>query len=84
LAIDELCFGLTGANGRAGTVEVRFVLRDETLEVEGQGHFGQAQAQPVLSDLSKVILDALVDEHALVPGEGGPRFRLVKRRDPVG
>src|SRR5579859_1962402 len=35
LAIDELCFGLTGANGRTGTVEIRFVLNDGTLEVHG-------------------------------------------------
>ena len=41
LAIDELCFGLTGANGRAGTVEVRFVLNDGTLEVQGMGHFDE-------------------------------------------
>jgi serine/threonine-protein kinase RsbW len=83
LAIDELCFGLTGADGRAGTVEVRFVLREGTLEVEGEGHFDQAHSHPVRSELSTVILDALVDEHALVAGEGGPRFRLVKRRGPA-
>ncbi len=84
LAIDELCFGLTGGNGRAGTVVVRFMLRGETLVVEGEGHFDHPHAGPALSELSKVILDALVDEHALVPGDDGPRFRLVKRRVPPG
>jgi serine/threonine-protein kinase RsbW len=84
LAIDELCFGLTGANGRAGTVEVRFVLNGGTLEVYGMGHFDEPHDPPVLSELSRVILDALVDEHAITAGEGGPQFRLVKRRESAG
>jgi serine/threonine-protein kinase RsbW len=83
LAIDELCFGLTGADGRVGIVEVRFVLNDGTLEVHGLGHFNEPQERPVLSELSKVILDALVDEHSLIAAEGGPEFRLVKRREPA-
>jgi serine/threonine-protein kinase RsbW len=83
LAIDELCFGLTGANGRAGTVEVRFLLNDGTLEVHGLGHFNEPLEHPVLSELSQVILDALVDEHSLMAAEGGPQFRLVKRREPA-
>jgi serine/threonine-protein kinase RsbW len=84
LAIDELCFGLTGTKGRAGTVEVRFVLNDGMLEVHGTGHFDDHQEPPVLSELSQVILDALVDEHALMVADGGPQFRLVKRRGPTG
>src|SRR5262249_10997893 len=39
LAIDELCFGLTGPTGRHGTVELRYLIVDEGLVVEGQGHF---------------------------------------------
>jgi serine/threonine-protein kinase RsbW len=84
LAIDELCFGLTGSSGRTGTVEIRFVVRDGGLEVEGQGRFEDNHYQPHLSDLSKVILDALVDEHALLNADGGPRFRLVKLRGTAG
>jgi hypothetical protein len=83
LAIDELCFGLTGAHGRAGIVELRFVVQDGALEVEGHGHFDDNHYVPELSELSKVILDALVDEHALSSAKGGPRFRLVKRRAPA-
>ena len=83
LAIDELCFGLTGANGRAGTVEVRFVLNEGTLEVHGVGHFNEPMEHPVLSELSQLILDALVDEHSLMAAEGGPQFRLFKRREPA-
>ncbi len=81
LAIDELCFGLTGAHGRPGTVHVRFLLRDSALVVEGEGQFEDSHRLTELSELSKVILDALVDEHELLTDEQGPRFRLVKRRN---
>src|SRR5579859_6659783 len=37
LAIDELCFGLTGLHGRAGIVRVRYLVLDGALEVEGEG-----------------------------------------------
>jgi hypothetical protein len=79
LAIDELCFGLTGPDGRSGTVHLRFLVRDGGLEVEGEGHFEDNNRVSQLSDLSKVILGALVDEHELLAGHPDPRFRLVKR-----
>jgi hypothetical protein len=78
LAIDELCYGLTGSTGRDGTVQVRFVLGDDSLLVEGEGHF-VITTPPTLSDLSEVILTALVDEHELGLGPDGPTFRLLKR-----
>jgi hypothetical protein len=77
LAIDELCYGLTGSTGRDGTVQVRFLLGPDSLLVEGEGHFNAA-IEP-LSELSEVILSALVDEHELGTGPNGPMFRLLKR-----
>ncbi len=83
LAIDEVCFGMTGTKGRDGVIEVRFVLGDDALAIRGQGHF--ATPGPVhLSEISEVILDALVDEHSLSDGAGGPRFKLVKKRSTKG
>jgi hypothetical protein len=79
LAIDELCFGLTGPTGRRGTVELRYILGDDGLVVEGQGHFVDDVAPVGLTELSRVILSALVDEHQLGSGPNGPAFRLVKR-----
>jgi hypothetical protein len=79
LAIDELCFGLTGPTGRPGTVELRYLLGDDTLVVEGQGHFVDDPAPVGLTELSKVILSALVDDHQLGAGPHGPGFRLVKQ-----
>ena len=81
LAIDEMCFGLTGSKGKDGILEIRFVLSPEGLTVEGEGNF--STPVPVhLAELSKVILDALVDEHTISDGADGPRFRLIKKRDP--
>jgi hypothetical protein len=80
LAIDEMCFGLTGSKGKDGILELRFLLSPEGLTVEGKGSF--SPPGPVhLSELSKVILDALVDEHSISDGADGPRFRLMKKRD---
>ncbi|HUE59053.1 MAG TPA: hypothetical protein VMO88_05680 [Acidimicrobiales bacterium] len=85
LAIDELCFGLTGPTGRRGTVELRYVMLHDGLEVEGKGRFVDDITPVGLTDLSRVILGALVDEHELGPGPPAPHFRLVKRRrnDPT-
>jgi hypothetical protein len=80
LAIDELCFGLTGPTGRRGTVELRYVMLDDGLEVDGEGRFVDDITPVGLTDLSRVILGALVDEHELGPGPPAPHFRLVKRR----
>ena len=80
LAIDELCYGLTGSGGREGTVAIRYVLDTDSLVVEGRGHFHGSDGKAGLSELSEVILHALVDEHDLRASDGGPTFRLVKRR----
>jgi serine/threonine-protein kinase RsbW len=81
LAIDELCYGLTGNTGRPGTVEVRYRVEGDRLVIEGDGHFeGTDNASAVLSELSRVILAALVDEHEMIDVPGRPRFRLVKQR----
>ncbi len=78
LAIDEICFGMTGSTGRDGILDVRFLLGQGALTVRGEGRF--STPTPVhLSELSEVILDALVDEHFLKDGAEGPHFELVKR-----
>lgn len=84
LAIDELCFGLTGPTGRHGTVELVYRITGEALVVEGQGRFLEDIAPVSLTDLSELILSALVDEHRLVAGPDGPSFRMVKRRRSNG
>lgn len=85
LAIDELCYGLTGNRGREGSVFIRYVLDGDSLTVEGVGRFAGSEnlngpVRPEMSELSEVILDALVDEHRVDAGPEGPRFQMVKRR----
>ena len=79
LAIDELCYSLIGSRGRAGMVELRYVVLDAALQVEGSGAFDGETPELSLSELSERILTALVDEHEL-SNDGTPRFRLLKRR----
>ena len=84
LAIDELCFGLTGPHGRDGVVTLSYIVRDDALEVRGEGQFPASQTPTVALELSELILNALVDEHELTTDNGRPRFRLVKRRTANG
>lgn len=81
LALDELCFALTGSKGRTGSVRLRYTLADGKLEVTGTAQFGSEAAQPSLSEFSHQILSALVDEYELYRDDlDKPSFRLVKRR----
>jgi len=81
IAIDELCFALVGARGRAGTVTLRYLLDGDELSVEGHGRFTDGLANdPVVSAMSDQILAAVVDHCELAAGEEGPSFRMVKRR----
>ena len=79
LAIDELCFALIGSKGRLGSVSLRYVLTGNELSIEGRGDFGDDGPAPRLSDLSKQILGALVDDYEL-GSEGASTFRLVKSK----
>ena len=81
LAIDELCFVLIGSRGREGTVDLRYSVDADQLEVEGVGTFADDQTDPMLAAFTRQILGALVDEYAVYRDDGGRAcFRLVKRR----
>ena len=82
LAIDELCFALIGSKGREGTVTLRYAMPEGALHIEGTGRFAgnSSDATPTLSELSKQILSALVDEYDVFSEDGHPSFRLRKQR----
>jgi hypothetical protein len=81
LAIDELCFALTGGRGREGCLLTRYAASDDALEVQATASFTVDGPRPALSELSEAILHALVDEHEVyVDDDGRPSFRLLKRR----
>lgn len=81
LAIDELCFALIGNKGRPGYVSLRYVMTTDALHIEGEGAFEDVGPAPKLSDLSRQILAALVDEYD-VGGAGteSSRFSLRKTK----
>jgi len=79
LAVDEMCFALTGARGRDGTLELRFELTEAGIAIVGEGHF-PSPVSLQWAPISEVVLKALVDEHSLSDGPGGARFLLVKHR----
>ena len=84
IAIDEVCFSMVGARGRAGTITLRYLLEADQLAVEGTGKFSDGLGnEPVVSALSDQILAAVGDECELSAGEEGTRFRLVKRHRPA-
>lgn len=80
LAIDELCFALTGGKGREGWLLTTYAAAGDALEVRATASFS-VDSGPQLSELSNAILDALVDEHEVYQDDSGsPSFRLLKRR----
>ncbi len=81
LAIDELCYGLTGPEGRSGTVHITYRMSPERLDIEGDGHFDGPVPTIALTEWSEIMLTALVDEHELQADDFGARFRLVKRAE---
>jgi anti-sigma regulatory factor (Ser/Thr protein kinase) len=94
IAVDELCFALIGGHGRDGVLTLTIRLGADSLEIEGVGRFdgpgehdagrgAAVAASPTagdLSELSALILGAVVDEHELSIDGDGSRFRLLKRR----
>ncbi len=84
LAIDELCFAVTGGKRQDGWVLMRYVVRGDadTLEVHARASFAAPGPEPLLNELSGAVLDALVDEHEVRRDgdQGSPSFSLVKRR----
>src|ERR1051325_2732599 len=80
LAIDELCYALIGSKGRIGSVSLRYLLVDGGLHIEGHGEFADEGPAPKLTDLSRQILKALVDDYDLSGAAGAPAFKLVKNK----
>ncbi len=81
LAINELCFAVTGGRGQEGWLLTRYAASGEDLQVRATASLSVDGPLPELSELSRAILDALVDEHEVYQDDSGrPSFRLVKRR----
>ena len=87
IAVDELCFHLLGEadNGHDGsadprTMDLTYSAGADSITITGLTGLNGPIPEP--SELSKQILDALVDEHEVGGGDDGMvRFRLTKQRE---
>lgn len=81
IGVDELSVYLTGAHGRPGTIDIRFDLHDDGIEIHGRGRFAPGhRIRTELTELSRMILSTVADEASLEQSEGIPTFALSKRK----
>ena len=86
IAVDELCYFLLGSQigGAVGTITLVCTISAEGLVVIGTGSWpndgGDAAAPSTLAELSRRILESVVDEYECDGTTAAPRFRLLKRR----
>ena len=85
IAVDELSAYITGSQGRAGSVDVRFMIGDDRIEIRGTavleaGH----KVRTDLTELSQMILETVADSASLEQLDGSPTFTLVKSKKASG
>jgi hypothetical protein len=84
IAVDELCYFLLGGHGTAGAITLVCTIRVEGLTVEGTGSWpgdgGTGAPALQLPELSRRILESVVDEYECDGTAAEPHFRLLKRR----
>ena len=77
IAVDELTYALMGDDPGDDRLTLRYSASPGLVEIEGSF---PAPGRPVdVSELSKSIISAVVDEHDIVDDGATRRFRLVKR-----
>ncbi len=81
IGVDELAAYVMGRQGRPGTLEIRFVVLEDGLEIHGEGHLeSDEKVRTDLTEFSRVILDSVVDSAGLGQSDGIPTFDLLKKR----
>jgi serine/threonine-protein kinase RsbW len=81
IAVDELAAYLTGAHGREGTLEVAFVIQDDSIAIKGAGKFPPGiKVRTELTEFSRQILDTVADDATLESRDGVPTFALTKQK----
>lgn len=81
IAVDEMCAYLTGAHGREGSLEVRYEVHADRLEIRGAGQFAPGhKVRSELTDFSRMILTTVVDSASLALADGVPTFILAKSK----
>jgi hypothetical protein len=81
IGVDELSAYLTGTQGREGTLEIRFTVHGDRIEIDGTGDLAPTQkVRTELTEFSRMILDTVADKASLQQVDGHPSFKLVKSR----
>jgi len=77
IAVDELAYLLIGDDPAGEALTLRYVASPGVVEIEGScAAHGETV---VMSELSRAIITAVVDEHDIVDDGETRRFRLLKR-----
>ena len=74
IAVNEMCHLLIGS-GATGRVSVDFQANSDGVIVEGHS---AAPGQAIGNEFTDTILSRVADEHTVIDGDDGRRFRLVK------
>jgi hypothetical protein len=82
IGVDELAAYVIGPQGREGTLEIRFSILEDGLEIHGEGHLTTAtNVRRELTEFSRVILASVADSARLQQLDGVPTFDLTKKRN---
>jgi serine/threonine-protein kinase RsbW len=81
IGVDELSAYLTGPQGRAGTLTIRFSVGEDRIAIRGLGQFrSSGELRTQLTEFSRMILATVADSASLDCPDGTLRFDLVKSR----
>ncbi len=81
IGVDELCAYLTGSQGREGTLEVRFTIDEDKIEIFGKADLSPGhKVRTDLTEFSQMILETVADSASLIQQDGLPVFHLVKSK----
>lgn len=84
IGVDELSAYLTGAQGREGTLEVRFAIGEGKIEITGTARLAPGdKVRTDLTEFSQMILATVADSATLAQRDGAPVFELVKSKKPA-
>jgi hypothetical protein len=77
IAVDELTYALMGDEPTGGTLTLRYLTTQGRVEIHGSC---ATHGEPlIVTELSRSIIGAVVDEYEVVEDSGFRRFRLLKR-----
>ncbi|MDQ4142480.1 MAG: hypothetical protein M3198_01860 [Actinomycetota bacterium] len=85
IAVDELSAYITGSQGRDGTLDVRFSVAEDRIEIRGRANLSPGdKVRTDLTEFSQMILETVADSASLEQLDGVPAFTLVKSKKESG